>query len=264
MSDYIFNLIFDTRRKEYIIILEIKLGSYVYDTETGLYYLQSRYYDPKVGRFINADAFASTGQGVLGNNMFAYCGNNPVNYSDPSGCRFGPTDNQIKAIYYLALGERGTALLQLQREARNGEFPIEFFAYQNYEPCCGGIIYGQILAGKISGPVITDEGITLAGCDISLIRCYIEWDYFIVSIGDMFNVNTSAGFSFSEATLGAMVSVWSPSVTVKTDRGLFTYTFHVGAIGGSVGADQEHGVHFDVAPGGFGFGFSYEPPKGGY
>ena len=50
-----------------------------------MYYLRSRYYDPKVGRFINADAFASTGQGVLGNNMFAYCGNNPVKYYDPSG-----------------------------------------------------------------------------------------------------------------------------------------------------------------------------------
>ena len=56
---------------------------YVYDHETGLYYLQSRYYDPEVGRFLNADAFASTGQGILGNNTFAYCGNNPVNCSDP-------------------------------------------------------------------------------------------------------------------------------------------------------------------------------------
>ena len=36
-------------------------------------------------RFLNADAFASTGQGLLGNNMFAYCGNNPVNYADPKG-----------------------------------------------------------------------------------------------------------------------------------------------------------------------------------
>mgnify|MGYP003557196372 CR=1 FL=1 len=50
-----------------------------------LYYLQSRYYDPGMGRFINADAYTSTGQGVLGNNMFAYCGNNPVNRCDPSG-----------------------------------------------------------------------------------------------------------------------------------------------------------------------------------
>ena len=58
---------------------------YVYDQETGLYYLQSRYYNPEICRFISADAFVSTGQGVLGHNMFAYCLNNPVNYTDPAG-----------------------------------------------------------------------------------------------------------------------------------------------------------------------------------
>ena len=63
----------------------LRYRSYVYDTETGLYYLQSRYYNPTLGRFINADAFASTGQGVIGNNMFAYCLNNPVNQIDLRG-----------------------------------------------------------------------------------------------------------------------------------------------------------------------------------
>ncbi len=58
---------------------------YYYDNETGWYYLQSRYYDPTVGRFLNSDSYASTGQGILGNNMFAYCGNNPVNRKDPTG-----------------------------------------------------------------------------------------------------------------------------------------------------------------------------------
>ena len=58
---------------------------YRYDVETGLYYLNSRYYDPETGRFINADGFVSTGQGILGSNMFAYCENNPVNESDSSG-----------------------------------------------------------------------------------------------------------------------------------------------------------------------------------
>ena len=58
---------------------------YRYDSETGLYYLNSRYYDPETGRFINADGFVSTGQGILGNNMFAYCENNPVNCIDPFG-----------------------------------------------------------------------------------------------------------------------------------------------------------------------------------
>ena len=63
----------------------IRYRGYYYDVETGLYYLNSRYYDPDTCRFINADAYVSTGQGLLGFNMFAYCGNNPVNYSDSSG-----------------------------------------------------------------------------------------------------------------------------------------------------------------------------------
>jgi RHS repeat-associated protein len=63
----------------------LRYRGYVYDTETGLYYLQSRYYNPETGRFVNADGYVATGQGLLGNNMFAYCGNNPVNSSDPTG-----------------------------------------------------------------------------------------------------------------------------------------------------------------------------------
>ena len=63
----------------------LRYRGYVYDTETGLYYVSSRYYDPEIGRWINADGYVSTGQGVLGNNMFAYCGNNPVNRVDPTG-----------------------------------------------------------------------------------------------------------------------------------------------------------------------------------
>ena len=43
----------------------LRYRGYVYDTETGLYYLQSRYYNPGWGRFINADGYASTGQGIM-------------------------------------------------------------------------------------------------------------------------------------------------------------------------------------------------------
>jgi len=66
----------------------LRYRGYVYDTESRLYYLQSRYYDPEMGRFISADSYTSTGQGILGNNMFAYCGNSPVNGSDPCGTCF--------------------------------------------------------------------------------------------------------------------------------------------------------------------------------
>jgi len=67
--------------------------SYIYDEETGFYYLQSRYYDPEIGRFINADIFVSTGTGLNGFNMFAYCGNNPVSYIDSTGYRAVRLDN---------------------------------------------------------------------------------------------------------------------------------------------------------------------------
>lgn len=58
---------------------------YRYDGDTRLYYLQSRYYDPVVGRFINADGYASTGQGLIGHNMFAYCNSAPVGTIDSCG-----------------------------------------------------------------------------------------------------------------------------------------------------------------------------------
>ena len=64
----------------------LRYRGYYYDSETGFYYLQSRYYDPEIGRFINADSYASTdATGLLSTNMFAYCENDPVNRSDPSG-----------------------------------------------------------------------------------------------------------------------------------------------------------------------------------
>ena len=61
---------------------------YYYDDETGMYYLQSRYYDPEIKRFICADSYCSTGQGLNCCNIFIYCSNNPINMLDSSG-QFG-------------------------------------------------------------------------------------------------------------------------------------------------------------------------------
>ena len=64
----------------------IRYRGYVYDTETSLYYLQSRYYDPFTGRFLNADIFYDTNtETPLSTNMFAYGENNPANSIDPYG-----------------------------------------------------------------------------------------------------------------------------------------------------------------------------------
>ena len=58
---------------------------YVYDEETGFYYLKSRYYDPETCRFVSADVLLSTGQGLLGHNCYAYCLNNPLMLTDSTG-----------------------------------------------------------------------------------------------------------------------------------------------------------------------------------
>ena len=63
----------------------IRYRGYYYDTETGFYYLQSRYYDPTVRRFLNVDSqLAGTAQ-VQGYNLFAYCLNNPIMMIDKTG-----------------------------------------------------------------------------------------------------------------------------------------------------------------------------------
>ena len=63
----------------------LRYRGYYFDQETGFYYLHTRYYDPKVGRFINADEQLNMNLGLLGANMFVYCLNNPTNMIDTVG-----------------------------------------------------------------------------------------------------------------------------------------------------------------------------------
>lgn len=77
---------------------------YVYDTETGLYYLGSRYYNPKTGRFINADSInlitATPNSATWDKNLFSYCDNNPIIRADSAG-----------GFWHIVVGAAGGALL---------------------------------------------------------------------------------------------------------------------------------------------------------
>ncbi len=82
---------------------------YYLDNETGLYYLNSRYYNAEVGRFLNADGYVQTGQGMLDKNMFAYCGNNPVSRADDGG-----------DFWHIVIGATAGALISGVSTAING------------------------------------------------------------------------------------------------------------------------------------------------
>ena len=63
----------------------IRYRGYYYDTETGFYYLQSRYYDPTIRRFLNTDSVFNNDDSILGANLYVYCYNSPLGAIDPSG-----------------------------------------------------------------------------------------------------------------------------------------------------------------------------------
>ena len=97
---------------------------YYYDSETELYYLNSRYYDPETGRFINADGYVSTGQGVLGNNMFAYCGNNPVVRVDFGGEHW----------YFLLLDDLWECITAKKNDTKETSHDISLLAPEKKKP----------------------------------------------------------------------------------------------------------------------------------
>ncbi len=111
----------------------LRYRGYVYDQETDLYYLQSRYYDPTIGRFINADAFTSTGQGIIGINMFAYCGNKPVDRVDACGTAYDESSGETPDGYRVV-----GAGLQFEVDYGNMTVGFEIIVYWDVEECSEG------------------------------------------------------------------------------------------------------------------------------
>ena len=89
----------------------IRYRGYYFDVDTGLYYLNARYYSPQFCRFISPDDTAYLdGETVDGLNLYAYCYNDPVNYADPSGHMPEWLKNTFKVIGAIGIVVGMTAL----------------------------------------------------------------------------------------------------------------------------------------------------------
>ena len=133
----------------------IRYRGYYYDNETGFYYLQSRYYDPAISRFINADSYGSTGQGFLGTNMFAYCNNNPVNYTDPTGHRPIWEKRYGSMVMYTDTGAGGQFSSANEAAQNVGKTMAIMTQSDNLERACA--IYKDETNGYYFGEIVTGE-----------------------------------------------------------------------------------------------------------
>ena len=164
---------------------------YYYDTDTGLYYLQSRYYNPQWGRFLNADGYVSTGTGLLGYNMYAYCDNNPVMSADYGGEKttsfgftlsFGFAGAGYTISIFLSADENDDLALQWSysvpkdEDTRDTEIGVNvgigvFFQgtdRDSVEDLNGAFKNIGIAAGAIGADIVTDENNKTLGSQIGI------------------------------------------------------------------------------------------------
>ena len=150
--------------------------SYYYDEETKLYYLNSRYYDPQICRFINADDISTldvTQIALNGLNLYAYCLNNPVNETDENG--YFLLWLFITAIFVGSVIGAGTSIIN--QGINNGWENINWWQV-GWNALMGGI------SGALAVSGLGVVGMTISGATIGLIS----------SVGD----NLISGSNFSD------------------------------------------------------------------
>lgn len=109
----------DNESEKIANINPLRYRGYYYDVETGYYYLQSRYYDPSICRFINADDIMMAKchkSENIGLNLFAYCCNNPIGNSDPTGY-WKKDDHYSWTKSWIQSQNRGTVYDKIRNDA---------------------------------------------------------------------------------------------------------------------------------------------------
>jgi len=171
---------------------------YIYDDETGLYYLKSRYYDPITGRFLNADTYTDTETGSpLSTNMFSYCENNHINYIDFDG-------NWLSANYKKS---KNHITIKIKLPWKDIS---DYYKYQSYAYGIAGIIACFIPEATVSKAL----GIVFGICSISsgiiseIISAYKKNKSIIIKISFNYKIVKSTGYFY-------IVNTWLLKIRIK-------------------------------------------------
>ena len=135
--------------------------SYYYDKETKLYYLNSRYYNPLWGRFINADGIIGTSESYLGYNLYAYCENNPIINVDSEGNIALALLGGLAALALLAVAATAPRVMSPVTGAIANTFPTpnnigsSWFGSQSIASSVTGKYQKKLITNNIASSVAT-------------------------------------------------------------------------------------------------------------
>jgi len=169
--------------------------SYYYDTEIGMYYLQSRYYNPIIGRFVNADnvVIIMSNDSRFITSLFTYCSNTPTNMCDENGAAPNYINNQNdKSVKDIGWGKFGNT-------GNNGcgwiavyNVMITFYKWITYKSVITALT-------NMGGPLLYG----LFGTDPSVITSYL-WKHFFVRLR-LYTYTSQSGMSLREYVKAVIV-----------------------------------------------------------
>ena len=197
---------------------------YYYDTETNLYYLNSRYYDPETGRFISPDGVDQLQDSctqINGLNLYMYCYNNPVMMMDPNGT-FTLTwwQKLLIGLAFITLGAVVTALT-------GGTFAGAFI-------CAFNVAVKAAISGAIMGAVLGGAGALISGGNVAegMVQGFAEGfcDGFMwggITAG-LSNVVKPGSFCFKEGTLVETKDGLKPIEEIKVGEEVLAFNEETG------------------------------------
>jgi len=205
-----------------------------------LYYLQSRYYNPTLGRFINTDALVSTGQGLLGSNVFTYCLNNPVCLYDPEGAR--PIGFGLQ--FDVSAGEETVGVeivVYYDPIVSGGDGPdVVYYIYSGSELSSENLTFMEDMLGALASITAIEAGSFSTDSILFAAKAFLEGANFS---GSFFLIDGNDNFEKSDDYSGAF-ETWSFTGTFMGKQAgmYYSYSSTCCTVGIKVGINLKPGL----------------------